>query len=162
MADCASSAEITTLAEAVAYYKKKLVTAHKIDCKGQRIKIVFEEIDTHTYSEEVDDINAIPEDQLIKRNVGGGKRECRQFCLDRARHVDQILPAISDFATCVGGHGGSRATKILYGPKMACGRHMKVVLRPGSQESSWYVVSGFPVSSEDYRKSTFSKASKFP
>ena len=162
MADCASSTEISTRDEARAYYLRKLVAAHRIDCKGQRIKIVFEEIDTHTYSKEVPDINAIPGDQLVTRNRGGGRRECRQFCPDRARHMDQILPAISDFGTCVGGNGGSRATKVVHGPKMACGRHMKVVLRPGSEESSWYVVSAFPIDAEEYRKTTFSKSAKCP
>lgn len=158
----ASSNAITTLAEAKEYYQQKLVGKHKITSRGNPVAIVFEAIDTHIYSEDVDDINAIPPDQLVTRNRGGGKRECRQFSLDRATLMDQILPAISDYKSCGGGNGGSRATRVLHGPQTPCGRHMRVVLRPGSDGSSWFIVSAFPVDVHEYRRTTFGKQATFP
>jgi hypothetical protein len=163
VADCVpSSSEISTRAEAQEYYRRKLVGAHHITCRGQSVDIVFESTDTHIYSEKVADINAIPEDQLVKKNLAGGKRECRQFCLDRAKLMDQILPAISLFVNCTGGDGGSsRAPRLVHGPKMPCGRYMRVVLRRGAGKS-WVVLTAFPLSQDDYRKTTFSRPAPFP
>lgn len=161
MADCASSTEISTRTEAQEYYKKKLVGSHSITSHGKPVDVVFDSTDTHIYSEEADDINAIPEDQLVTRNCGGGKRECRQFCLDRAKLMDQILPAISRFTTSIGGDRGPRAPQLIHGPKMGCGRHLRVVLRRGSGKS-WVVVTAFPISEADHRKTTFAKPAPFP
>jgi len=156
------SADIQTRAEAVAYYLAKLAGSHTITCRGNRIDIVFEREGTHLFSQGVDDINAILESELVTRNIGGGKRDCRRFCLDRARLMDFVLPAISNFIRCTGSKGAqSRQPREVHGPKMACGRHMKVVLR-GGPGKSWVCLSAYPIDEEAYRKTSWQKPAKFP
>lgn len=158
----ASSDAITTLAEALVYYQSKLARSHTITCQGQRVQIVFERDGTHLFSEEVADIEAIPTDQLVTRDKNGGKRECRQFCLERAKLMDQVLPAISKFTRCVGGaQASNRRPKLVHGPKMPCGRYMRVVLRHGPGKS-WVVVTAFPISELEYRKASWSEIVQFP
>jgi hypothetical protein len=157
-----TSDAISTLDEALLYYRTKLVGAHKITCKAQQVVIVFEESGTHLFSESVDDINAIPEDALVTRNVGGSKRECRQFCLERAKLMDCVLPAISLFTRCTVGTGApSRPNRQVHGIKMPCGRYMRVVLRPG-KPGVWVCLSAFPIDEDAYRKTSWSKTAKFP
>src|SRR5687768_1085026 len=102
----ASSSElISNLAEAREYYRVKLARSHSIDCRNSSVQIVFEHDGTHLFSVEVTDINAIPAAELVTRNIGGGKRECRQFSLERARLMDKVLAAISQVTCCYAGLG---------------------------------------------------------
>ena len=158
----ASSDLITTLAEARAYYQSKLAGSHTITCRGQSVDIVFEADGTHLFSVKVDDIYAIPDAELVTRNVGGGKRECRQFSDDRARLMDCVLPAISLCTRCVIDKGPpSRANRKVFGQKMSCGRVMCVVLRLGAGKSL-ICITAYPVDQEAYRKASWQRPGKFP
>jgi hypothetical protein len=153
---------IETLAEARFYYASKLARTHTVTCKETRIDIVLEQDGTHLFSVEVEDINAIPADQLVTRNIGGGKREVRQFSLERARLMDKVLPAISDFTVCTSGKGApSREPRIVHGPRLPCGRYMRVVLRPGPG-TAWTCLSAFAIEEAVYRQAFNSKRAKFP
>ena len=158
----ASSDLIETCAQAREYYRLILAGSHSVTSKSKAVDIVFEGNNTHVFSVEVPDINAIPEDELVTRDRGDGTRECRQFALVRARLMDSVLPAISSYDRCALGKGPPhRANREIYGPCMPCGRHMKVVLRPGPK-TAWTCVTAFPVTVEDFRKASWHKPAQFP
>ena len=101
-------------------------------------------------------------DLLVTRNLGGGRREARRFCLDRARHMDKVLPAVSGFTVSIVGQGQKgRENKVVHGPKLDCGRYMRVVLRPGPG-TAWTCVSAFPITEFSYWEAMRSRRAKFP
>lgn len=161
----ASASDITTCAEAKAYYLDKLAGSHSITCHGQAVDIVFERNGTHVFSKGLPDkaaIDACPIVELVTRDVGGGGRECRRFLADRAKLMDCVLPAISKFERCVIGKAErGRPNREVYGPKMPCGRHMKVVLREGPKKA-WICVTAFPVTVQEFRQSSWHKVVPFP
>ncbi|HEY2431571.1 MAG TPA: hypothetical protein VGI12_02785 [Vicinamibacterales bacterium] len=158
-----SAAEaITDLAQARHYYASKLVRAHQITCHGAPVVIVFEAENTHLFSEEVEDTDAIPADQLVTKKQSGGREEIRQFSLDRARLMDCVLPAITSFTHCHAGAGPpTHSTRLMYGKAMPCGRHMCVVLRPGPK-TAWTVVTSFPMQKAKYSERCRMKPTRFP
>ena len=157
-----ASEAIATLAEARAYYLGKLAMAHKITCRNAEVTIVFEREGTHLFSEEVPDFNAIPNEMLVTRNIGGGRREVRQFCIDRARLMDRVLPAISAFTHCTRGQGApSRSPRLMTGPRLACGRYMRVILRPGP-DTAWTCLTAFPIDEMAYRECCRASPTRFP
>jgi hypothetical protein len=161
-ADAISSELISSLTEAREYYRVKLARSHSITCGEATVTVVFEPDGTHLYSVEVEDFNAIPDDQVVTRNVGRGKREVRQFSLDRARLMDQVLPSVSNFIWCISSYGPpSRSPRLLHGPKMACGRYMRVVLSPGPR-TAWTCLSAYPIDAGTFDQARRSKPARFP
>jgi hypothetical protein len=153
---------LTCLPDARTYYRTRLVGAHTIDCRSKRVDIVFEPDGTHLYSVAVDDISTIPNTELVTRDCGGGRRECRRFDLDRARLMDRVLPAISGFTRCALDKGArSRQPVLLHGPKLQCGRFMRVILRHGPGKS-WVCVTAFPVDEAAHRSASWLKPAQFP
>lgn len=133
----ATSECITTLAEARTYYASNLAGTRQVPCQNCAAPVLFERDGTHLFSVEVLPITAIPAELLVTRNLGGGKRECRQFSLERARLMDWVIPAISGYTRAVFDKGPiSRRTIWLHGEMMSCGRYIRVVLRPG-RRNTW-------------------------
>jgi hypothetical protein len=158
----ATSGDISTLAEAREYYRAKLARSHSIQCRDVTVEIVFDHDGTHLFSVEVDDIEAIPDSELVTRNIGGGKRECRQFSVERARMMDKVLPVISQFTCCYAGFGPpSRRNLVLHGYRLDCGRYMRVVLRPGPGRA-WTCLSAFAVTEVAYIEARRAQPAKFP
>jgi hypothetical protein len=158
----ATSASITCVADAERYYAQKLARSHQVTCRGVRVDVVFEAGGTHLYSEDVEDINSIPQALVVTRNIGGGRREVRQFCLERAVLMDAVLPALSNWTLCTLGMGApSRAPKLVYGPRLPCGNHVCVVLRPGPRRA-WTCLTAYPVREDDYRSKFAGRRVGFP
>jgi len=156
------SALITTLAEAVAYYHANLALAHDITCRGRPVRIVFERDATHLYSVSVDDWTSIPAHLRVIRTIGRGKQETREFSLERAQLMDRVLPAISNFTFSIPGTGHKgQQNRMLHGPALPSGHHMRVVLRPGPGEA-WTCVSAYRVTSDVWLACRRSKQAKFP
>ena len=108
----ASSDLITTVEEAREYYRERLVGAHKITCCGKQITIFFDYDATHLYSEAADP-QAIPAGAfVVTQQIAPGQSAVRVFNLVRARLMDRVLPAVSNFAVSLVGKGprGREAT----------------------------------------------------
>jgi hypothetical protein len=150
------SEDISTVEEAVAYYRAKLSGVRRVTCYEKRVDIVFPANYTHLYTE------ATGDGPKVSQAVAPGRVDVRYFSVDRARLMDHVLPAISGFVFSIEGQGAKgRENRVLHGPKLASGEHMRVVLRPGPQKA-WTCVSAFPVSADAYRQAYGSRRAKFP
>lgn len=159
----ARAEDITTLAEAVAYYRAYLARAHTITSHGERVRVVFEAAATHLYSAEAPE-GTPPEQCIAPREYAPGRFEGpRVFNPERARLMGRILPAISNYSLSVpeaGGRPGFQKT-LLYGPALEDGRYLRVVLRPGPRDA-FTVVSAYPVGVDEWRAASRLKRAKFP
>ena len=90
---------ITTVAEAAAYYAERLAGSHKIQSAGRDVTIVFDRGATHLYSLEATATPVVP----VTRRLGGGRVEAREFSLERARLMDEVLRAVSLYTVSVPG-----------------------------------------------------------
>ena len=166
------SSQITTPAEAVAYYRANLsgprtVTVQRSGCE-QRLTVVFEADGTHVFSVAVKPGEPAPDPaDLIERKIpmGGGRHrvEQRRFSLERARLMDEVLRALSVFSVAVpeaGGRPGNQKT-IVYGPALPSGERMRVVLRPGPGDART-CVSGYPVSGGVWLAACRLRRARFP
>jgi hypothetical protein len=111
----------------------------------------------HLYSESVKS-DPPPGSTIVSQNVGPRRFEVRVFSLKRARLMDRVLPAISLFTVSI---VGQRENKVLHGPRLGSGEHMRVVLRRGPGDA-WTCISGFPVEAIAYMQARNSKRAKFP
>jgi len=164
---------ITTAAEAVAYYRAKLagartVTVQRASGEAQRLNVVFEADGTHVFSVAVKPGEPVPDAfSAVERKIpsGGGsfRIEVRRFNCARARLMDEILRALSLFSVAVpeaGGRPGHQKT-IVYGPALASGERMRVVLRPGPGDART-CVSAYPVSAGEWLTACRLKRARFP
>lgn len=154
---------ITTLAEAREYYAAKLAGTHRIDCHGREVTIVFERAATHTYSLEPLDSKDIASSDRVERRIPGRDVEVRRFSVERARVMDRILPAVSQFTVSTPGTATTtgREKRMLHGARLPNGQYMRVVLRPGPGDA-FTCVSAYPVEERVWREATRSKRAKFP
>lgn len=157
MAAVERSEFISSLAEARAFYSEKLARSHEITRYDRRVVIVFEREATHLFSTEPK-TSPIPEEELVLRRLGGERVEVRQFSLERARLMDHVLPALSNFTVSTSAQRGNR---LVYGPRLPDGRYLRVALRPGPLDA-WTCVSAYPVSEYLWRDARRSKAARFP
>jgi hypothetical protein len=149
---------ISTLGEARAFYASKLAGSHKIACHGKDVTIVFERQATHLFSVELDDDAAIP----VAERVNDGRGGTRRFSLERARNMDRVLPAVSQFTVSVPGTGpGARQNKMLHGTRLPDGSYMRVVLRPGPG-AAFTCVSAYTISQHKWMEMRRAKSAKFP
>lgn len=119
--------------------------------------MVFEYGATHLYS--VDLKGDVPPDAVvITQQVDVALSAVRVFSLARARLMDRVLPAISDFTVSI---IGKRGNKVLHGPQLPSGEYMRVVLRR-APNMAWLCVSAFPVQRSAYLEAWNSKRAKFP
>jgi hypothetical protein len=132
-----------------------------VTCCGQRIEIVFPFDAVHVYSEAAPE-PLVPGTIVVSQQVRPGRFEIRQFSLKRARLIDHVLPAISLFTVSIEGQGAKgRENKVLHGPQLPAGGHMRVVLRPGPGKA-WTCVSAFPIDENAWLEAMRSKRAKFP
>ena len=155
MADVVASAQlIETEEQARAYYRAKLAGAHKIQCYGRDVTIVFEADATHLFSEDGPG--------TVTRRLGGGRNETRAFNVERARMMDLVLPAISKYSVSIPGQGPrGREKKLLHSQVLPDGRYLRVVLRPGPG-TSHTCVSAYPVERSKWLEAFRCVRAKFP
>ena len=147
---------IETLEQARAYYRAKLAGSHAIQVHGRDVTVVFEKDMTHAYSEESGN------GELVTRYLGGGRRDVRHFSRERAQLLDHVLRAISLFVFSVPGTGrAGNAMRMLHGPALPGGQHLRVVLRPGPGDA-WTCVSAYPVTSTVFFETKRARSAKFP
>jgi len=134
----------------------------------QRVTIVFEADGTHVYSESIKSGELHPNTvDLVQRWIptggGRGRTEQRRFSLERARLLDEVLRAISLFTVAVPEAGGrpGHQKSIVYGPALASGERMRVVLRPGPGDART-CVSAYPVSAQEWLTASRLKRARFP
>ena len=167
-----SSADIQTLAQARDYYRAELAGVRTVTCYGKRVRVVFERDATHLFSDGPDErlsaeeqqawVEAIPAELRVERRLPNGKVEVRRFSEERARLMGHVLPAISGFTVSVPGTGNrGHEKRMLHGPALPDGRHIRVLLRPGPGDA-FTCVSAYPVSSEVWVAMTRAKRAKFP
>lgn len=150
---------ITTLQEARDYYRANLVGVRKVTCHDKRVKITFPYEMVHLYSE-APDRPIRPGDDVVSQPTCLGRFETRLFSVERARLMDAVLPAISNFTVSIAGNGqGER--RVLHGQMLATGDYMRVVLRKGPGDA-WTCVSAFPVPSGKWLEAMRSARAKFP
>lgn len=163
MPDVASSQDIETVEHALAYYAEHPAGVRRITCHGKRVAVVFERDATHIFSEAADSRmspeerkawqDAIPPDQRVERRLANGRIEVRRFSLERARLLDHVLPAVSNVTVTVPGtpHRGQE-NRMLHGPALADGRHMRVILQPPRHGRDVFTcISAYPVSMDVWR-----------
>lgn len=162
-----SSHSIATLEEAQAYYAAKLAGRQVVHTRGgTRCIINFEAATTHLFSEEVsrEAFQLLPIEERVWRRLPGGRPEYRRFCLDRARLMDHVLPAIAGFVFSIPGtsaHG--RGNRMLHGPALPDGRFLRVVLAPwAGAPKEWTCVSAYPLPREKWLEARRAKSAKFP
>jgi len=119
---------------------------------------VFEAAATHLFSVEHGGGDPIPDAELVVRHLGGGRKDERRFSLERAKLMEHVLPALSKFVVSTSAQHGNR---LVYGPMLPDGRHMRVVLRQGPGEA-WTCVSAYPVPAYEVANARRSKAARFP
>ncbi|MBI4699843.1 MAG: hypothetical protein HY744_01530 [Deltaproteobacteria bacterium] len=152
------SEQIATLGDAQAYYRAKLVGAHKITCHGRAVTIIFEAHATHLFSVEADDAAALPEQDRVPNGRGG----VRRFSVDRARLMDRVLPAVSSYTVSVPGTGPrGREKRMLHGARLSSGMYLRVVLRPGPGDA-FTCASAYPVTEAVWRAMMAAKRARFP
>jgi hypothetical protein len=146
--------------EAVDYYAARLAGARVIACHGRNVEIHFEADGTHLFSEDVGSI--VADHARIVRRVKGGRIEVRQFALERARLLDQVVTAIERFTVSIPGSGGmGREKRLLHGPRLPDGQYLRVVLRPGPGKA-WTCVTAYPVSEVAWREAVRARRARFP
>lgn len=150
---------ITSLAEAREYYARKLVGAHKVECHGRPVTIVFERGATHLFSDE----SGVASAERVERALGGGKMEVRAFSVARARLMDSVLPAICGYTVSLPGTAPTRGRekRMLHGPRLPDGRYLRVVLRPGPGDG-FTCVSAYPIQQRVWLDARRAKTAKFP
>ena len=154
----ARSELITSVVEAREYYATVLAGAHKIQCHGQPVTVVFEREATHLFSTESAGVLVNP----VRRQIGGGRVELREFSLARAQQMDLVLRAVSLYTVSVPGSGGrGRENRMLHGPRLPSTEYMRVVLRPGPGDA-WTCVSAYCVAAEKWMEMCRAKRAKFP
>jgi hypothetical protein len=157
------SAHISTLDEARQFYRERLAGSHNINCHGTPAIVVFERDATHLFS--VDPKGAsIPTGHAVVRHIPPRRTEIRLFDLERARLMDRVLPAVSQFTVSVpeaGGRAGFQK-RVLYGPPLVGSTdRMRVVLRPGPGDA-WTCVSAYAVTNREWLAARHLKRAKFP
>jgi hypothetical protein len=156
------SADLETREHARQFYDRYLRGAHHLLCHGRPVTIVFEPGATHAYSEEPDGPEPIPPEERVVRRLPGGRTEERRFCLERARLLDQVLPAVCNYTVSVPGTGpAGRGNRMLHGPVLPSGGYLRVVLRPGPGDA-WTCVTAYPVELRVYLDMRRAKSAKFP
>lgn len=152
---------VTSLEEAREYYRANLAGVRRVTCCEKRIDVVFPADGIHLYSESPAD--PLPEGAVVVRQrIAPGRFDDRVFSISRAKLMDYVLPAISNFTVSIVGQGAKgRENKVLHGPRLPSGDHMRVVLRPGP-EKAWTCVSAFPVSPQVWQEALRAKRAKFP
>jgi hypothetical protein len=135
------------------------------------VSIVFERDATHLYSDDPHERQGvyhptdIPIEQRVVRRLPSRRYELRRFNLHRARHMDEVLRAITlyTFAESAGVFCG-REKVLLYGAPLPSGACMRVVLRPGPGDA-FTCVSAYMVSHYKWvqaRDRTRARPARFP
>lgn len=151
---------ISSLEEARDYYQRKLARAHRVDCHGRGVTVVFEQAATHLFS--VEAVGKVSPELRVRRWLSPTKFEDRKFDLERARSMDDVLIAITHFTVSVPGTANSGHEKrLLHGPRLQTGNHLRVVLRPGPGDA-FTCVSAYEISHDKWMEMRRSKAAKFP
>ena len=145
--------------EARRYYEERLGGLHVVECKGRKVTLFFESAVNHVYTEEKPtDANAV----ALTRRFASGNTETRYFSLDRARLMDQIIPAVKYFTFSLPGTGETtRENRLLHGPRLSDGRYLRVALSPGPR-GTWYCKSAYPIDAKKWLLLRGAKTAKFP
>ena len=150
---------IQTEREARRYYENRLAGFHTLSCHGRTATVYFAKAGNHVYTEEW---TVEPQDKVIRRRIGPDAFDERVFCLDRARLMDSVLPAIRYFTFSIPGEGRDRArNRLLHGPRLKDGRYLCVVLGPGP-DGSWLCKTAYPITAGKWAVLRRAKTVKFP
>lgn len=148
--------------EARRYYQERYAKVHRLACYGKEIVIHFDGAATHLYTEEVRGV-VPPGVTVVRRRVAPGRFDERIFCLDRARLMDRVIPAIVNFSVSIPGTGPTNSVnRLLHGPRLPDGRYMRVVLQPSADSKMFYCLSAYPISHSVWANAHRSKRAKFP
>lgn len=148
--------------EARRYYQERLGKLHRLLCYGKEVSVFFDPAATHLYTEEIRGV--VPASAIVvRRRLRPGHFDERLFCLDRARLMDRVIPAITLFSVSIPGTGATNAAnRLLHGPRMPDGRYMRVVLGPSDDPKMFYCLSAYPISHTVWATAYTSKRAKFP
>lgn len=156
------SAFIDTVEEAQAYYRQYLAASVKpVMCYGHEVRIRFERENTHPYSEDLTPENA--HEPQVQRKLGPGRFEVRAFSLERARLLDDILPAIAQHTGVIFERSPQERKRRLHGRRLPDNQYLRVILRPeGESDFDWICVTAFPVPHRKWMEDQRSPKTKFP
>lgn len=166
------STKIKTLEEAEVFYAEHLAGRRRVTCYGSIVAVVFPPDGTHLFSEGAPKdateeeraafVAGIPSGERVERKIVKGKVEVRRFDVLRARLMDRVLPAISLFTVSVPGTGrDGHEKRMLHGPALSDGTHMRVVLRPGPGDA-FTCTSAYTVSERVWLEMRRARPAKFP
>jgi hypothetical protein len=166
------STKINSLDEAKMFYAEHLAGRRRVTCYGSTVAIVFPPDGTHLFSEGVPKdateeeraafVAGIPPEERVERKIAKRKVEVRRFDVRRARLMDRVLLAISLFTVSIPGTGrDGHEKRMLHGPALPNGTHMRVVLRPGPGEA-YTCTSAYAVSEQVWLEIRRAIPAKFP
>jgi hypothetical protein len=152
---------IADVREARRYYQERLAgRPHQVTCYGRPVVLFFDHGVNHAYTTDVS--KGQPGAAVITRDLRGGRRETRVFCLDRARLMDQIIPAVCAYSFTLAGKAPvERHNRLVHGPRLPDGRYLRVVLASGPR-GMWYCKSAYPLTAAEWLYARSSVAIKFP
>jgi hypothetical protein len=132
-----------------------------VSCHGRNVSVFFEHSANHVYTDDYD-ASVHGTCEIIKRRIGPGRYDERAFALDRARLMDEIIRAVRYYTFSIPGTGQhNRQNRLLHGPRLQDGRHLRVALSPGPRES-WYCKSAYPIDAAKWKLLRGSKTVRFP
>lgn len=152
---------IETEREARRYYQERLAGMRRVVCRGKEVTLFFERAATHVYIEALSD-HCPANPVIIRRRIRERVYDERAFCLDRARLMDHIIPAVRYFTFSLPGTSeANRENRLLHGPRLPDGRYLRVVLSPGPR-NTWYCKSAYPIEAAKWMELRCAKSAKFP
>lgn len=151
---------INSAEEARRYYQERLAGLHRVTCRGRLLTLFFERAAVHIFSVDFSEIPA-PLITVVTRKISETIVEERAFSADRARLMDQIIPAVCNFTFSLPGSLDASRNRLLHGPRLPDGRYLRVVLRPGSR-GMWTCVTAYPIDSRKWMELRGARTAKFP
>jgi hypothetical protein len=150
-----TSAGITTVAEALAFYGRYLAGDHELFIGRERKRFIasFDPYEIHLFTESLKPGEQCPANLLVRRQ-DRGRREVRRLDVRRARLFERILPSLEQFVFCIPAKTGGGM--LVYGPEVSKSEHLCVVLEPAGRKVDlldvYFVRSAWPASKAKFRE----------
>jgi hypothetical protein len=148
---------IETPADALEYYRARLVGEHPIICRGVRVVVRFNPEEIHLFTEDIKPGLSPRADMLVQRP--GAVGEVRYFSKVRARMLDRILPTIAAPARALEAkiHRGVQ----LIGPVDPVA-HDRLSVVVGVDGACWFVRTAYPLTHTEFQRYLRSRAAPWP
>ncbi len=155
------SSFIDTRAEALDYFAARIVGERLLTVGGVEVRIRVPHDGIHIFTTDPGELPLEPGER-VERRVQGGRVDVRRFSLERARLLDEVYTAIERFTVSTGGTGRQGGeNRLLHGPALPDGQHMRVVLRPEGG-TRFACVSAYPVAKDVWLAARRDRRAKFP